>query len=150
MRTPVINKQQVDDPSVPESARRWYVIDAEGKPLGRAATRIAMVLRGKHKPTFTPHCDMGDFVIVVNAEKVGLTGRKLDQKMYYRHSQWPGGLKVRTARQMLDEKPEQVMWQAVKGMLPKGPLGRKLLHKLKVYAGPEHPHQAQQPQALPL
>ena len=150
MRTPVMNIHDVDDPNVPESMRRWYLVDADGVTLGRAASRIAMILRGKHKPTFTPHTDMGDFVIVVNAEKVAMTGRKLDQKKYYRHSQWPGGLKERTARQMLQQKPEEVLRHAVRGMLPKGRLGRKLLKKLKIYAGPEHPHQAQKPEALSL
>ena len=148
MRTPLIRKEDVDRPEVPEAQRRWYVIDAEGRALGRTATKVAMMLRGKHKPTFTPHVDMGDFVIVVNAEKVGLTGRKLDQKMYSRHSGWPGGFKQETAKHLLQRKPTELMVEAVKGMLPKGPLGRKLLKKLKVYAGPDHPHQAQKPQTI--
>jgi large subunit ribosomal protein L13 len=148
MRTPLIRKEDVDRPEVPEAQRRWYVIDAEGRALGRTATKVAMMLRGKHKPTFTPHVDMGDFVIVVNAEKVGLTGRKLDQKMYSRHSGWPGGFKQETAKHLLQRKPTELMVEAVKGMLPKGPLGRKLLKKLKVYAGPDHPHQAQKPQTV--
>lgn len=148
MRTPVIRKEQIDDPEFPEAQRQWYVIDAAERPLGRIATRVAMVLRGKHKPTFTPHVDMGDFVIVINASQVSLTGRKLDQKKYYRHSQWPGGLKETTARDLLKKKPEQVIQKAVRGMLPKGRLGRQMLRKLKVYAGAEHPHQAQQPQAM--
>ena len=130
--------------------RQWYVVDAEGKTLGRLASRIATILRGKHKPAFTPHVDTGDFVIVVNAAKVRLTGKKLDQKMYWWHSGYPGGIKGRTARQMLERKPEEVIKRAVKGMLPKNALGRKMLKKLKVYGGPEHPHQAQQPQPLDL
>ncbi len=130
--------------------RQWYVVDAEGKTLGRLASRIATILRGKHKPVFTPHVDTGDFVIVVNAAKVRLTGRKMDQKMYWWHSGYPGGIKGRTARQMLERKPEEVIKRAVKGMLPKNALGRKMLKKLKVYGGPEHPHQAQQPQPLDL
>jgi large subunit ribosomal protein L13 len=148
MRTPVIKREQVDNPEFPEVQRQWHVIDAAGRPLGRTASRVAMVLRGKHKPTFTPHVDMGDFVIIINASQVGLTGRKIDQKKYYRHSQWPGGLKETTARDMLKTKPEHLIQHAVKGMLPKGPLGRQLLKKLKIYAGSEHPHQAQQPQAM--
>ncbi len=130
--------------------RQWYVVDAEGKTLGRLASRIATILRGKHKPAFTPHVDTGDFVIVVNAAKVRLTGRKMDQKMYWWHSGYPGGIKGRTARQMLARKPEEVIKRAVKGMLPKNALGRKMLKKLKVYGGPDHPHQAQQPQPLDL
>lgn len=133
-----------------EVDRKWYVVDASGKTLGRLATRLATILRGKHKPTYTPHIDTGDFVIVVNADKVRLTGNKLDQKMYYRHSGYPGGLKERTARQMLERKPEQVIKLAVKGMLPSGPLGRRQLAKLRVYAGATHPHQAQQPEPLEI
>lgn len=137
--------------ATPESVEKeWFVVDAKGVTLGRLATRIADVLRGKHKPTFTPHTDAGDFVIVVNCDKVRLTGRKLDQKMYYWHSGYPGGIKGRTARQMLDRKPEEVLTRAVKGMLPKNVLGRHLLTKLKLYASPEHPHQAQQPKPLDL
>jgi large subunit ribosomal protein L13 len=124
------------------------VVDARGQVLGRLASRIAMVLRGKTKAVFTPHLDTGDFVVVVNAEQVLLTGRKLDQKNYYRHSGYPGGLKTTTARQMLQKKPEQLLRHAVRGMLPKNSLGRQLLKKLKIYAGGEHPHQAQQPQPL--
>lgn len=150
MRTPIIHKEHIDNPEVPEGQRQWWIIDASQKTLGRTASRVAMMLRGKHKPTFTPNVDTGDFVIVINAEKAGLTGRKLDQKRYYRHSQWPGGLKERTAREMLKTKPTEVMRLAIRGMLPKGPLGRKMLQKLKVYAGPEHPHQAQKPQTLSL
>jgi large subunit ribosomal protein L13 len=135
--------------ATPETVEKeWFVVDAQGQTLGRLASRIAMVLRGKHKPTYTPHEDAGDFVIVVNADKVRLTGRKLDQKMYYWHSGYPGGIKGRTARQMLDKKPEEVLTRAVKGMLPKNVLGRHMLRKLKLYAKPDHPHQAQQPKAL--
>ncbi len=137
--------------AAPQSLEKeWFVVDAQGATLGRLATRIASVLRGKHKPTFTPHADAGDFVVVVNAGKVRLTGRKLDQKMYYWYSGYPGGIKGRTARQMLDRKPEEVLRRAVKGMLPKNNLGRKLISKLKIYAASEHPHQAQQPKALAL
>ena len=128
--------------------KEWFVVDAKGLTLGRLASRIADVLRGKHKPTFTPHTDAGDFVVVVNCDKVRLTGRKLDQKMYYWHTGYPGGIKGRTARQMLDRKPEEVLFRAVKGMLPKNVLGRHLLSKLKLYPAPEHPHQAQQPKPL--
>jgi len=129
----------------------WFVVDAQGLALGRLASRIAMVLRGKHKPTYTPHEDAGDFVIVVNADKVRLTGRKLDQKMYYWHSGYPGGIKGRTARQMLgSHKATEVVERAVKGMLPKNVLGRHMLKKLKIYAEAEHPHQAQQPRPLEL
>jgi large subunit ribosomal protein L13 len=131
-----------------EVPRRWYVVDAQGKILGRLASHIAMVLRGKTKPVFTPHADTGDFVIVVNAGQVQLTGRKLDQKFYYRHSGYPGGLKTISARHLLQRKPEEVVRHAVRGMLPKNSLGRHLLKKLKIYAGGEHPHQAQQPVPL--
>ncbi len=131
-----------------EVRHQWYVVDAQGKVLGRLASRIAMVLRGKTKPTFTPHIDTGDFVVVVNAGQVQLTGRKLDNKFYYRHSGYPGGLKEISARHLLQKKPEEVLRHAVRGMLPKNSLGRHLLTKLKVYAGGEHPHQAQQPVPL--
>src|SRR5690606_16008803 len=130
--------------------RRWYVIDAEGKTLGRLATRVASVLRGKHKPEYTPHVDTGDFVIVVNAGKVALTATELDKKKYYRHSGYPGGLKEFTARQLLQRDPTRLIKRAVWGMLPKGPLGRRQFRKLKVYAGPEHPHPAQKPEELAL
>ena len=130
------------------SQRQWYVIDARGKILGRMATEIAKVLRGKHKPCYTPNQDAGDFVIVVNAREIKLTGAKLDQKVYYRHSEYPGGIRARSAAQMRDEKPEEMVVLAVKGMLPKNRLSRKLVTKLKVYAGPEHPHDAQKPQPL--
>jgi len=131
-----------------EVPQQWYVVDAQGQVLGRLASRIALVLRGKTKPVFTPHLDTGDFVVVVNAAQVRLTGRKLDQKFYYRHSGYPGGLKTTTARHLLQRKPEEVLRHAVRGMLPKNSLGRHLLKKLKVYAGGEHPHQAQQPVPL--
>ena len=133
-----------------EVERKWIVVDAQGQILGRLATRIATILRGKHKPIYTPHVDCGDYVIVVNAEKVRVTGRKLDQKMYYRHSGYPGGLRQIDLRRQLQVHPERVVEAAVRGMLPKNRLGRKLFKKLKVYAGPTHPHQAQQPKALEL
>lgn len=128
--------------------RQWFVVDADGQTLGRLASQIAAVLRGKHKPIYNPAVDTGDFVIVVNAEKIHTTGRRLDQKKYYSHSGYMGGLKERTLREQLERYPERVIQDAVKGMLPKNVLGRKMLRKLKVYAGPEHPHEAQQPQAL--
>ncbi|MBM4294243.1 MAG: 50S ribosomal protein L13 [Deltaproteobacteria bacterium] len=131
-----------------EVPRQWYVVDAQGKVLGRLASRIAMVLRGKTKPVFTPHMDTGDFVVVVNAGQVRLTGKKLEQKFYYRHSGYPGGLKSISARHLLQKKPEEVLRHAVRGMLPKNSLGRQLLKKLKIYAGGEHPHEAQQPAPL--
>jgi len=134
-----------------EVVRSWYVVDARDLTLGRLATRVASVLRGKHKPTFTPHVDTGDHVIVVNADKVMLTGRKREQKTYYRHTGYPGGIKSVTAGKLLEgPHADRVVRQAVRGMLPKTPLGRKMLNKLKVYAGPDHPHAAQQPQELPL
>jgi large subunit ribosomal protein L13 len=135
-------------PSASAIERKWYVIDAEGKTLGRLASEAAKVLRGKNKPTFTPFLDTGDYVIVVNAEKVNVTGKKLDQKIYYHHSKYVGGMKETTLREMLAKKPEKVVELAVKGMLPKGPLGREMYKKLFVYAGPEHKHQAQKPEAL--
>jgi large subunit ribosomal protein L13 len=130
--------------------RDWFVVDAEGKTLGRMATEIARLLRGKHKPEYTPHVDTGDYIIVVNAEKVRVTGNKARDKMYYRHTGYPGGLRSMSFEKMIDHAPERVVEFAVKGMLPKGPLGRAMYSKLKVYAGTEHPHQAQQPQALTL
>nr|WP_139380216.1 50S ribosomal protein L13 [Maledivibacter halophilus] len=133
-----------------EVERKWYVVDAEGKTLGRLATQVATILRGKHKPTFTPHVDTGDFVIILNAEKVKLTGKKLDQKMYRWHTGYPGGLKERTYREMINNKPEKVVFSAVKGMLPKNKLGRQMIKKLRVYRGPEHGHQAQQPEILDI
>ncbi len=128
--------------------RKWYVVDAEGMTLGRLASEVAKVLRGKNKPIFTPHMDTGDYVIVVNAEKVKVTGKKLDQKVYYHHSGYVGGLKEVTLKEKMAKKPEQVIELAVKGMLPKGPLGREMFKKLHVYAGPEHPHAAQKPEVL--
>ncbi|MCB0191600.1 MAG: 50S ribosomal protein L13 [Anaerolineae bacterium] len=129
--------------------RDWYVVDVQGETLGRIATQIAAVLRGKHKPIYTPHVDCGDYVIVVNAEKVHVTGQKLTQKMYYRHSGYPGGLKEISLRDQLKRFPERVLESAVKGMLPKNRLGRQMFKKLKVYAGPNHPHEAQKPKTLP-
>jgi len=128
--------------------RQWYVVDAQDKILGRMASAIAKVLRGKHKPIFTPNLDAGDFVIVVNARGIKLTGTKLEKKIYYRHTEYPGGIRERTAAKMLAEKPEELVRLAVKGMLPKNRLSRKLVTKLKIYPGPEHPHDAQKPQPL--
>jgi large subunit ribosomal protein L13 len=133
-----------------EAQREWFVVDATAMTLGRLATQIATVLRGKHKPTYTPGLDCGDFVIVVNADKVHVTGRKLDQKMYYRWSGYPGGLTATSLRDQLEHHPERVIEAAVKGMLARNKLRRQLVKKLKVYAGPEHPHQAQQPKPFPL
>ncbi len=142
MKTFVAKEQEVD--------RKWYLVDAEDKILGRLATQIAMRLRGKHKPIFTPHADTGDFIVVVNAEKVALSGKKWDKKIYYRHSGYIGGLKQITARKLLEKKPEDVLRFAVRGMLPKNSLGRRQLKKLKIYVGPENPHQAQQLEALEI
>ena len=133
-----------------EVERKWYVVDLEGQILGRAASKIAKILRGKHKPHYTPHVDTGDFVVVINAEKVELTGRKWSQKMYRWHTGYIGNLKERTAAQMRAEHPERIIERAVRGMLPKGRLGRRMAKKLKVYAGPEHPHGAQNPEKLDL
>jgi large subunit ribosomal protein L13 len=133
-----------------EVPREWYVVDAEGKTLGRLSTRIADTLRGKDKPQYTPHTDTGDFVVVVNAEKIAVTGNKMDEKMYYRHSGYPGGLKERTLREQLERRPTDVLRKAVKGMLPRNRLARQQLLKLKIYAGPEHPHEAQAPKPLDL
>lgn len=130
--------------------RDWFVIDAQGQTLGRLATRTAMILRGKHKPSFTPHVDCGDYVIIVNADKVHVTGQKMTQKRYYRHSGYLGGLKEVSLRDQLQTFPNRVLEAAIRGMLPKNRLGRRLFKKLKVYAGPEHPHQAQQPKSLDL
>ena len=130
--------------------RRWYVVDAEGKTLGRLSTQIADVLRGKRKPTYTPHVDTGDFVVVVNAEKVSVTGKKRSTKLYHRHSGYPGGLKTRTFEEMIERKPEDVIRLAVKGMLPRNRLSRRQITKLKIYAGPDHPHTAQSPQILEI
>jgi large subunit ribosomal protein L13 len=133
-----------------EIAREWYLVDADGQTLGRLATRIADTLRGKGKPHYTPHVDTGDFVIVVNADKIQVTGNKLDQKRYYRHSGYPGGLRSRTLREQLDRRPTEVLRTAVKGMLPKNRLARQQINKLKIYAGPDHPHEAQSPKPLKL
>jgi large subunit ribosomal protein L13 len=135
-------------PKIAEIERLWHVVDADGLCLGRLASRVAFVLRGKHKPTYTPHMDTGDFVIVVNAEKVTLSGRKEDQKVYYSHTGRPGSLKSETARVRRQRRPAKLLEAAVWGMLPKGPLGRRLIRKLKVYAGPDHPHQSQRPAPL--
>ena len=134
-----------------ESVQRdWYIVDAEGKTLGRLAVEIATRLRGKHKPEYTPHVDTGDYIVVVNAEKVAVTGNKATQKTYYSHTGYPGGIKDITFDKLIEKAPERVIQSAVKGMLPRGPLGREMFRKLKVYAGAEHPHTAQQPQALEL
>ncbi|MBQ3000866.1 MAG: 50S ribosomal protein L13 [Bacilli bacterium] len=142
MRSTYMQKQQSVE-------RKWYVVDATDKVLGRVAVEIATVLRGKHKPTFTPHVDGGDYVIVINAEKVALTGKKFEDKMYYRHSGYAGGLKTRTANEMLEKQPQKIVELAVKGMLPKGVLGDNMYRRLYVYTGNEHPHAAQKPEALP-
>ena len=131
-----------------EIEQTWYLVDAEGRTLGRLATQIAELLRGKGKPQYTPHIDTGDFVVVVNAEKIAVTGKKLEEKMYYRHSGYPGGLRERTLREQLERQPTEVLRKAVKGMLPRNKLGRAQLTKLKIYAGPEHPHEAQAPTTL--
>src|SRR5690625_347739 len=130
--------------------RKWLLVDAEGQRLGRLASEVSSILRGKHKPTYTPHADTGDYVIVINAEKIELTGNKLQDKKYYRHSGHPGGIKARTAGEMLDRQPEQVIEKAIRGMLPKGPLGRKMFKKLHVYAGSEHKNAAQKPEVYEL
>jgi large subunit ribosomal protein L13 len=132
-------------PKLDDIQREWFVVDAKDQTLGRLATQIATLLRGKHKPIYTPHMDVGDFVIVVNADKIRVTGNKLDQKIYYRHSGYPGGIKSRTLRELLDRYPDRVIRLAVRGMLPKNRLGRATIKKLKIYAGDKHPHQAQQP-----
>ena len=135
----------------PEDVQRdWYVVDASGQTLGRLATEIARIVRGKHKPIYSPSVDVGDYVIVINADKIHVTGQKLDQKIYYRHSGYPGGLTEVSLRRMLETHPTRVIEHAVRGMLPKNRLGRKMIKKLKVYAGSEHPHEAQQPEALEL
>ncbi len=133
-----------------EVERRWFVVDAEGKTLGRLATQIADTLRGKGKAEYTPHVDTGDFVVVVNAEKIAVTGKKLDDKIYFRHSGYPGGLRQRTLREQLDRRPTEVLRKAVKGMLPRNRLARAQIRKLKIYVGPEHPHEAQAPKELEL
>jgi large subunit ribosomal protein L13 len=135
--------------ATPQNRQRdWYVVDAQGRTLGRLATQIADALRGKRKPEYTPHCDTGDFVVVVNAAKIEVTGNKLNDKLYHRHSGYPGGLRSRTLGEMLERRPEEVIRKAVKGMLPRNRLARQQLRKLKVYAGPEHPHEAQKPQQM--
>ena len=135
-------------PNSEKIERKWYVVDAEGCTLGRLASGVANVLRGKNKPEYTPHCDTGDYVIIVNAEKIKVTGKKLDQKIYYNHSDYVGGMKETTLKEMLNKKPEKVLEHAIIGMLPKGPLGRSMAKKLHVYAGGEHPHTAQTPEVL--
>ena len=135
-------------PSEAAVERKWYVVDAEGYTLGRLASEVAKILRGKNKPIFTPHADTGDYVIVVNADKITVTGKKLDQKIYYRHSEYVGGMKEQTLREKLAKAPVEVMEKAVRGMLPKGPLGNKMYKKLFVYAGAEHPHAAQKPEEI--
>ena len=130
--------------------RKWYVVDAEGCTLGRLASEVASVLRGKNKPVFTPHVDTGDYVIVINADKIKVTGKKMDQKVYYHHSDYVGGMKEQTLKEKMAKKPEDVIYLAVKGMLPKGPLGRQMIKKLYVYAGPEHKQQAQKPEVLEI
>ena len=142
MKTFMANAQTVE--------RKWYVVDADGMPLGRLASQVAAILRGKNKPTFTPHCDTGDHVIVINADKIVLTGKKLDNKKYYHHSGYAGGLKETTYRRLLETKPEFAIKHAVIGMLPKGPLGRQMARKLKVYSGSEHEHAAQNPEKIEL
>ena len=142
MSTYMANPQTVE--------RKWYVIDADGVVLGRLASQVALMLRGKHKPTFTPHVDTGDYIIVVNTDKIAMTGRKLDQKIYYHHTGYPGGLKETKYRDLLANKSEFAFKKAVRGMLPKGPLGNKMFKKLKVYAGPEHEHAAQKPEVFEI
>jgi large subunit ribosomal protein L13 len=141
-------KTYVAKPS--DRERNWYVVDADGKTLGRLATQVADTLRGKRKPVYTPHIDTGDFVIVINAEKIAVTGNKRANKLYHRHSGYPGGLRTRTFEQMIERRPEEVIRLAVKGMMPRNRLARKQLTKLKIYAGPKHPHVAQQPQPLEI
>ena len=142
MKTFMQTKETVD--------RKWYVIDAENLPLGRVATKAATILRGKHKATFTPHIDCGDYVIIINADKVKLTGNKINDKMYYNHSGFPGGLRERNAKTMLEKYPEEMVERAIKGMLPNGPLGRQMYRKLFVYAGSEHKHEAQKPTTITI
>lgn len=137
-------------PKPEDIQREWYVVDAKDKTLGRLASQIAVILRGKHKPIFSPHVDVGDFVVVINADKIRVTGRKLDEKMYYRHSGYPGGLTEITLRKQLATHPDRVIQSAVRGMLPKNKLGRAMIKKMKIYAGPNHPHEAQQPKVLDL
>lgn len=143
-------QQKTYTPKAEDIQRNWYVVDAKDQTLGRLASRIAILLRGKHKPTFAPHMDMGDYVIVINCDKIRVTGRKLDQKIYYHHSNHPGGIKSRTLREQLKTYPDRVIFAAVRGMLPKNSLGRQMIKKLKIYAGDTHPHQAQQPKVYEL
>jgi large subunit ribosomal protein L13 len=143
-------KTYVTKPADAEAARRWYVVNAEGQTLGRLATQIAAILKGKHKPIYSPSVDCGDYVVVVNAEKIEVTGRRMEQKYYHRHSGYPGGLSSISLRHQLEKYPHRVLQAAVKGMLPKNALGRKMMAKLKVYAGATHPHQAQQPEEMEL
>jgi large subunit ribosomal protein L13 len=142
--------QKTFTPTPADIDRKWYVVDAEGIPLGRLASEVAQILRGKHKPTFAPHMDLGDYVIVVNADKIAVTGNKETQKVYYRHSGFPGGLRSDTLAKMRADHPDRLVTNAVRGMIPKNRLGRQTLTKLKVYAGPNHPHRAQEPQPLTL
>ena len=144
----IVQKTYATTPDVIE--RRWWVVDAKGMTLGRVASKVAPLLRGTHKAYFTPHLDTGDYVIIVNADKIHVTGKRMDQKIYYRHSGYPGVLKSLTMREMMDKFPTRALRLAIKGMLPKGPLGRRMFKKLKIYAGADHPHQAQQPQILEL
>ncbi|MCL4871962.1 MAG: 50S ribosomal protein L13 [Anaerolineae bacterium] len=143
-------KTYVTKPADADESRRWYIVDAEGQTLGRLASQIATVLKGKHKPIYSPSVDCGDYVVVINAEKIQVTGRRMEQKMYYRHSGYPGGLSTISLQHQLGKHPHRVLQAAIKGMLPKNVLGRKMLAKLKVYAGSEHPHQAQQPVAMEI
>jgi len=136
-------------PKADPAQRKWYIIDADGEVLGRLASQVAMVLRGKHKPEFTPHLDMGDHVVVVNAEKIRVTGQKLEQKKYTRYSGYPGGLRIRSLFQLFQDHPDRVIKKAVRGMLPKNRLGRQMIRKLRIYTGPDHPHTAQMPVVLP-
>ena len=147
MRTVFPRKEDFIDGTRP---REWWAVDAEGQTLGRLATRIANILRGKHKPEYTPHVDTGDYIVVINAEKVAVTGKKATDKMYYRHTGYPGGIKEANFETLINSKPQLVIEKAVKGMMPRNPLGRDMLRKLKVYAGTEHPHTAQQPQQLEI
>ncbi len=144
----IVQKTYATTPDVIQ--RRWWVVDAQGMTLGRVSSKVAQLLRGTHKPYFTPHLDTGDYVIIVNADKIHVTGKRMDQKTYYRHSGYPGGLKSMTLREMMHKFPTRALRLSIKGMLPKGPLGRRMFKKLKVYAGADHPHQAQQPQILEL
>ena len=137
-------------PKAQDIEQKWFIVDADGLVLGRLASKVAQVLRGKHKPMWAPHMDVGDFVVIVNADKIKVTGRKAEQKKYYRHSGYPGGLKATPYKTMLEKKPEFILYQAVRGMLPHNRLGRKMLKKLKVYAAQEHPHNAQQPEQLEI